>query len=54
MKPEDEAEVKEVLQEVIANINQQIIEITNEPLKQRLFDLAKKHGWGTSGREDPK
>lgn len=52
MTPEDEAEVREVLQQVIANINEQIIEITDKPLKQKLLELAKKHGWEPPEREE--
>jgi len=54
MTPEEEAETREVMSEVIANINQQIIEITDGTLKQRLLNLAKKHGWGSPGPEETK
>ena len=54
MTPEEEAETREVMSEVIANINKQIIEITDGSLKQRLLNLAKKHGWEHAAREEPK
>jgi len=52
MTPEEEAETREVMSEVIANINHQIIEITDGTLKQRLLNLAKKHGWGNQGSDE--
>jgi hypothetical protein len=52
MTPEEEAEVREVMQEVIANVNQQIIDITDGRLKQRLLNLANKHGWASHKQEE--
>ena len=54
MTPEDEAETREVMSEVIANINKQIIEITDGTLRERLLNLAKKHRWGHLDAEQPK
>jgi hypothetical protein len=51
MTPEEETELREVMQEVVANVNQQIIDITDGRLKRRLLDLAKKHGWGSRTQE---
>jgi hypothetical protein len=54
MTREEEAEVREVMQEVIANVNQQIIDITDGRLRQKLLGLANKHGWGARKPEESK